>query len=68
MEKCQKASQHETSHRYSKYVFSVPTKCTGTTEYLYCILNVCYMFRHSLFHPLITSQNHLLVERLCYNG
>jgi hypothetical protein len=68
VEKCQTASQHATSHRYSNYVFSFPTKCTGTTEYLYYIVNVCYMFRHSLCHPLITSQNHLLVVSLCYNG
>jgi len=46
MEKCWRASQHTTSQHYSNYGFSCPTKCTGTTEYLYCILNVCYVFRH----------------------
>jgi len=31
-------------------------------------MNICYMFRHSLCHRLITYQNYLLIVRLCYNG
>jgi hypothetical protein len=68
MEKCLRASQHTTSHRYSNYIFSCASNCTGTIEYLYCILNVYYMFRCYLCHPLITSQKHLLIVRLSYNG
>jgi hypothetical protein len=58
--KCLVASQH-TSHPYSNYVFSFPTKYTGTTEYLYWLLNVCYMFPRSMCHPFITPQSNLLV-------
>ena len=45
---------------YSNCVFNFPAKCPNTTEYLYCLLNIWYMFRHSLRHPqgelVITSQ------------
>ena len=49
--KCHRASQHTTSHHYSNCGFSFPTNCTGTAEYLYCLLNVCYMFWHSVCIP-----------------
>jgi hypothetical protein len=64
MEKCLTASQHKTLHPNSKHIFSFTTKCTRTIECLYWLLNVCYMFRRSLRHSLITSQNHLLIVRL----
>jgi hypothetical protein len=65
VEKCLRASQHK-SHPYRNYVLSLPTTCTGTIEYLRWLLNVCYMFRHSLCHPLITYKNHLLIVKLPY--
>jgi len=36
---------------YSNFIFNFPSNCTFTIEYLYWILNVCYMFRRSLRHP-----------------
>jgi len=35
---------------------------------MYLLINVRYMFWHSLRHPFITSQSHLLIVRLRYNG
>jgi hypothetical protein len=61
VEKCLRALKH-TSH--SKYVFHFPTNCAGTIEYFHCILSVCYMFRHSMYHPLIIYQNQLLIVNL----
>jgi hypothetical protein len=34
----------------SNYAFDFPTECTCTIACLYCLLNICYMFRHSLHH------------------
>jgi hypothetical protein len=64
MEKCLRASQHKTYHNCSNYIFNLPAKCTGAIEYLYSLLNICYVFRHLLCHPLITYQNHLFILRL----
>jgi hypothetical protein len=36
---------------YSNNIFNIPNKCTCTIEYLYCLLNISYMFWHSLHHP-----------------
>ena len=47
--------------KYGNYIFNLPTKCERTNAYLSSLLNICYMFRRSLRHPLITSQNHLLI-------
>jgi hypothetical protein len=33
---------------YNNYILNVPSKCTNTIEYFYCLLNICYMFRRSL--------------------
>jgi hypothetical protein len=48
------------SFSYSNCISNFPTKCKYTIEYLDCLLNICYMFRHSLCHPQeelnITSQ------------
>ena len=40
------------SMRYHAAIISLifPTNCTNTIEYLYCSLNICYMFRRSLRH------------------
>ena len=35
----------------SNYILNCPTKCTCIIEYLCYLLNICYMFLHSLCHP-----------------
>jgi hypothetical protein len=35
----------------SNYIFNFPNKCSSTIEYLYGLLNISYMFWHSLHHP-----------------
>jgi len=35
----------------SNYILNCPTKCTCIIEYLCYLINICYMFRHSLCHP-----------------
>jgi len=46
---------------YSNYIFSFSTKCTHTIEYLYCLLNICYMFLRSLLHPQGKLLSHLKI-------
>jgi len=46
----------------------LPGQDLSAARYLYCLLNICYMFRPSLrHHQLLISQNHLLIVRL-YSG